>query len=300
MRVLFHGVRGSAPAPGAATARYGGDTPSIEVQAAGRRLFLDAGSGLRNASAGEDRDFDIILSHYHLDHLIGLTFFAPLWQEGTRLRLWAPRLGDASPQEVLRRIYSPPFAPVPMASTPMKIEVRPYAPGDCWRLSRDVEISTSPLAHPGGCAAVRIDSSEGVVVYATDVELATAGAQEKVASFSRDADLLVIDAMSTDEEAEQRRGWGHSTWREAAMTAIAAKAGAAALFHHDPARTDDALDRLSEELNTVASQAFFSRQGLTFEIGRALTGRSHRDNHRARQGERIHGDAASPLFPGAR
>ena len=45
--VRFWGVRGSIAAPGPATARYGGNTSSIEVRCGGRLLMFDAGTGLR-------------------------------------------------------------------------------------------------------------------------------------------------------------------------------------------------------------------------------------------------------------
>src|SRR5262245_9436107 len=46
-RVTFWGVRGSIPAPGPSTVRYGGNTTCVEVRAAGQIVILDAGTGLR-------------------------------------------------------------------------------------------------------------------------------------------------------------------------------------------------------------------------------------------------------------
>lgn len=302
MRVTFHGVRGSVPAPGAASVKYGGDSACLEIAAGPRRLFLDAGSGLKNVEPLGDEacELDLILSHYHYDHLIGLPFFAPLWRKGGRLRIWAPRFDGVAPQETLERFYSPPFCPVELANTPMDVEIRPYDPGASWRICRELEVRTAMHAHPGGAASVRIESGSASLVYATDVEIAAPGQGAALARFAAGADLFVVDSMSTDEEAQARRGWGHSTWREAARVALAANVGRAALFHHDPRRTDLAIDALEAPALLEAPQSFFARQGSVFELGGALTAPAPRDNHGRRNGECGHGDAADPVFHRAR
>src|SRR5215472_7809460 len=75
-QVRFWGVRGSIAAPGSATARYGGNTSSLEVRCGGRLILLDAGTGLRELGihlAGEAPiDADLYLTHTHFDHVVGL------------------------------------------------------------------------------------------------------------------------------------------------------------------------------------------------------------------------------------
>ncbi|MEQ1929881.1 MAG: MBL fold metallo-hydrolase [Parvularculaceae bacterium] len=302
MRVTFHGVRGSAPAPGAATVKYGGDTPCVEVASAGRRLFLDAGSGMRNVRVESDEpgEFDLIVSHYHYDHLIGLPFFEPLWRKGGRLRIWAPRLDGVAPQEAIERIFSPPYCPVELANTPTKVEIRAYTPGASWRIAKDLNVSTAAHAHPGGAASIKIESGSASLVYATDVEIAAPGQAGALAQFAAGASLFIVDAMSTDEEAEARRGWGHSTWREAARVAAAARVERAALFHHDPRRKDCDLDALEAAARQEAPQAFFARQETAFDLGCALTASPPRDTYPRSKGECGYGDAADPVFHCAR
>lgn len=296
MRATFHGVRGSAPLAGAKAVRYGGDTPCVEVEAGGRRILLDAGSGMRHVRLGDAREFDLVLSHYHVDHLIGLFSFRGAFRPDVRLRIWAPRFEGRAPQEILQRFYAPPFAPVPLAGAPMKAEIRPYAPGEEWTLGPNLCVRTALLDHPGGCAGIRIDAGAGGLVYATDVELAATGATETLARFAEDVDLLIVDAMSSDQEAEARRGWGHSTWREAVAAGVAARAGRIALFHHDPERDDDALDAFAAEAARIAPQALFARQHERIAVG-SLTGRPERDSFRTEKGESLHGNAAGPLLP---
>ena len=67
MRITIWGTRGSVPAPGPETARYGGNTSCVEVtDTDGMVLVLDAGTGLRRLCAALPktlRRVDILLTH---------------------------------------------------------------------------------------------------------------------------------------------------------------------------------------------------------------------------------------------
>jgi phosphoribosyl 1,2-cyclic phosphodiesterase len=76
-KVRFWGVRGSYPAPGAETIKYGGNTSCIEINAGGRVIILDAGTGiiplgreLMKRAVQEKRHLDLLLlfSHLRNDH----------------------------------------------------------------------------------------------------------------------------------------------------------------------------------------------------------------------------------------
>src|SRR5579875_3762805 len=95
--IRFWGVRGSIPCPGARTARYGGNTSCVEVRCGDRLIILDGGTGLvplgeSLAETGATITADVLYSHTHLDHVLGLPFFAPARQAGTTLTLWAGHL----------------------------------------------------------------------------------------------------------------------------------------------------------------------------------------------------------------
>jgi phosphoribosyl 1,2-cyclic phosphodiesterase len=82
LTVRFWGVRGSIPCPGPETLRYGGNTACVEIRCGDRLLIFDGGSGLRPLGNelmrdGQRLDFDLFYSHTHLDHIVGLPFFAP-------------------------------------------------------------------------------------------------------------------------------------------------------------------------------------------------------------------------------
>ena len=93
MRLKIWGCRGSVPTPGPETVRFGGNTSCIEVSLPGGALIvLDAGTGiiplgLELAERGV-RSLNLLLTHLHLDHLEGLRFFAPLWDDRVKLDIW--------------------------------------------------------------------------------------------------------------------------------------------------------------------------------------------------------------------
>src|SRR6185312_3353841 len=87
VKITFWGVRGSVPAPGPETNRYGGNTSCVSIQTADDKLIIiDMGTGLMHLGnalmagafgKGAGRA-SILLSHTHWDHIQGLGFFAPV------------------------------------------------------------------------------------------------------------------------------------------------------------------------------------------------------------------------------
>ncbi|MBI2341932.1 MAG: MBL fold metallo-hydrolase, partial [Deltaproteobacteria bacterium] len=85
-KIKFWGVRGSLARPGTGTIKYGGNTPCLEIRYGRELLIIDAGTGiygLGNAlvKASEKIKTTILFSHYHWDHLVGLTFFLPVYNK---------------------------------------------------------------------------------------------------------------------------------------------------------------------------------------------------------------------------
>src|SRR2546421_13096504 len=106
--VRFWGARGSYPTPGPSTVRHGGNTSCIEVQAGKHTLILDAGSGLiRLGSAllqrtkGAPLHLSLLITHAHGDHLMGIPFFAPLFQSNTTIDCFGPSLEGRSIEQLV-------------------------------------------------------------------------------------------------------------------------------------------------------------------------------------------------------
>jgi ribonuclease BN (tRNA processing enzyme) len=231
---------------------YGRQTQCYLVRRDRSAFVIDAGTGLgrlleaplAGALAGLER-LEILLTHYHLDHTIGLSYLTAFPAAlPVRIHAPAPPLVDGSPED-LGRLISTPFFPITFAQFPVKVEVVPYSGGE-------LEIAGARLRlrrqrHAGGSVGVLID---GRIAHLTDCET-----EEAAVDFARGAELLLHEVWVTDEEAAagaQRRG--HSTVGEVAALASAAGVGTLLPMHHHPTRSPAELDALVArlcELTTV-------------------------------------------------
>ena len=269
MRLRFRGVRGSVPwsVPGSIT--HGCNTPCLEImdERTGALLILDAGSGIVGVVPSrlvEARcPVSLLLTHYHWDHLLGLPFFAALYQPGWDLQIHAPTLASHDPSW-LDTIFKSPFFPVPHQHLPNKPRVTMVQPGVVRAAGFDV--TALPLNHPGGCLAYRIKGSHGDLVYATDHEFGNPAYDEPFADFARDAAAIVLDAHFTPDELPQHRGWGHSDWRQCAEFAAATGAGRLFLFHHKPGRSDAALERIRGEARKIFAATDTASEETEFTV----------------------------------
>jgi phosphoribosyl 1,2-cyclic phosphodiesterase len=251
--VRFWGVRGSLPCPGPATKRYGGNTPCIEVRCGKRLIILDGGTGLRElgdalTADGSPIEADLLLTHCHYDHVIGIPFFAPFFQPQHRFRMWAGNLlPDFRLRQVMDNMMSEPLFPIGIDMFKADIAYRDFRAGDSIASGDGVEISTVVLNHPGGATGYRIDYGGRSVAYLTDNEGRREDRDEKLIAAAKGADLVIYDTAYTEDEIEAKKGWGHSTWQDGVRLADAAGAKTFCLFHHAPEHDDAMMDMLLAE-----------------------------------------------------
>ncbi len=264
MRFRFWGVRGSIATPGPQTVRYGGNTPCVEVNAGGRLIVLDGGTGLRGLgvdllSRGGAVEADIFLSHLHWDHIQGIPFFTPAFIPGNTFRIWGESKGNDAVQRALERQMTDPNFPVPLSIMGSELSFEEVVAGQDLQLG-EVAVRTRPLRHPNGCLGLRIEHGGKALAYATDTEHDPEGGDldPNVVALARDADILIYDSMYTEAEYHDGKlGWGHSTYREAVRVARAANVKRLFFFHHEPNHDDDFLDaRLAEAISDTSADAF--------------------------------------------
>jgi len=282
MQVRFWGTRGSIATPGPATVRYGGNTSCVEVRSdSGEVILLDCGTGAHalgqalkeqaKACSGH-----ILISHTHWDHIQGLPFFAPLFAPGNEWHIYGPRGLGQSLQEVLAGQMEYAYFPVALNAFAATVHFHEVVEGGL--TIGDVRIATHYLNHPALTVGYRIEADGATLVYATDHEphspdagCGHAGKEETgdIAhlDFIRGADLVIHDAQYTAAEYPAKVGWGHSSIEYVVDAAIAANVKHVVLFHHDPARSDDAVDQLIAKARQRASDA-----GAHIEITAAAEG----------------------------
>lgn len=254
MTVTFWGVRGSVPSPGPHTLRYGGNTTCASVEIDGKVLVLDAGTGIRElGEALIDREKDgvstaeifVILTHLHADHIAGFPFFAPLWEVDRLIHLCDYPLNGKpwSPMDLLNGIFFPVQASQ-VSSDYRRIPNDPLG----YLAAHGLEAAGVKVNHPGGAFGYRIWHGGHSFVFIPDNELRPPGKPlttfDEFVTFCRGTDVLCHDAQYLTHDFPLKHGWGHSQAYDACDLAVAAGVGHLILFHHDPDRSDEALDAL--------------------------------------------------------
>jgi phosphoribosyl 1,2-cyclic phosphodiesterase len=281
VRLTIWGCRGSVPTPGPDTVRYGGNTSCVEVELDdGTVLVLDAGTGISRLgvelmSRGM-RHVHLLLTHLHLDHLEGLRFFAPLWDERMTVDVWGPRSPVLSLQERITRSFSPPLFPVDLRDVPAQVTFRDVPQQQRWTVG-GASLAAALVIHPGPTVGFRIESASASFAYLPDHEPALAGPIAgrspdwiSGASIADGVDMLFHDGQYFEDEYEERIGWGHSSVADTVEFARAVGARRLLLFHHEPAHTDDSLERLEAHARTLSDgrrlQPALAREGMVVEL----------------------------------
>ena len=248
---------------------HGRQTMSSLVLAPGGALLLDAGSGVarlaeervRGLLASVER-LDVLLTHYHLDHVVGLSYLTAIWR-GRPVRLFAPAppLVDGTPEEGVGRLLAPPLFPVRAADFPLPLEIVPYdgtepveAAGLTLRFRRQ--------NHPGGSAGARVGD---LLVYATDTT-----ADDGTAELAAGVDLLLHECWATDAEAAADASFtrGHSSVAGVARVAKAAGVRRVLTVHHHPLKGDGELAAMAAAVGEIAGvEAAVPVEGMIYPLG---------------------------------
>jgi len=272
MRVDFWGVRGTFPVSGKDKEKYGGNTLCASISTIEEEVvIIDAGTGIKllgdkliHERKEEELHISIFLTHFHLDHIMGIPSFAPLYSSKSVLAFYAPS-PPRETERLLGRIMAGRFFPVDFKNTRSK-KIFKKAPEKNFK-KWGLQISSSPLRHPQGSIAYKIEDKEGSVIFATDTEQPAEGIDQRLVSFAHRVDVLIYDATFTLEEYESgKRGWGHSTWLEGTKIAREAKVQNLYLSHFNPDHSDRQIDEILSLARKEFSRSFGLRRGLQLNL----------------------------------
>lgn len=260
------GTRGSLPICGPQFARYGGNTPCIEVYcaSAAERVIFDAGTGIY--PLGLDlvkkgpRRHHLFISHTHWDHIQGFPFFTPIYVPGNTVEIYGPKEAGTSMHARFADMMKHEFFPVDLKEVGAKLVFHDMADQ-----SKSVPIGESGMMldwvatdHPCASAAFKVRTKGGrSIAYLSDNEFLKGylGLPQdvplkpdllepyaRILRFVEGVDLLIAEAQYTDEEYAGRIGWGHSSMSSLCLLCKLAGIRKWVVIHHDPLHDDDFLD----------------------------------------------------------
>lgn len=288
----LYGVRGSYPIAPAEGTKIGGNTTCLLARSPEHVVIFDAGSGI--IQLGKDLIPEIIkhnqdhktpfhitmlFTHTHSDHLLGFPFFAPLYMPNVHLHFIGPATLGMDFEKILTTQVEPQFYPVAMdefrsSKSFRNINENTFIyfnddnPEPLLGHTSESEVPFSDFRiytmkyyfHPkDGSYIYRIEYKNKKIVFATDVE-EYVGGDQRLISFSKDADILIHDAQYSEEQYLKFAGYGHSSLAMACDAARQANVKELLLFHHDPNNSDEALKE-----NEKRAQELFPNSRLATE-----------------------------------
>jgi phosphoribosyl 1,2-cyclic phosphodiesterase len=270
MKVKFWGVRGSIASPGPNTVRYGGNTTCIEVRTdLNELIIIDAGTGIFPLSQTLLKELpvtaNVLITHSHWDHIQGLPFFLPNFIAGNTLRLhgaFDPVSGKGIEQVMAVQLqYS--YFPVREEEMKARIEYVTLAPEQSIQIG-SATVTPYVMSHPVVDFGYRIEANGKSIFFTGDHEppyniyapedagyaacqLEVEARNDYLIGAMQGVDVLITDASYTEAEYPAKKGWGHGTYQSSIQ--YAKKAGVKNLFctHHEPSRSDDALEAVFAE-----------------------------------------------------
>jgi phosphoribosyl 1,2-cyclic phosphodiesterase len=277
LNVSFYGTRGSTPCPSDENRRYGGNTSCVALESPGHDpIVLDLGTGLRFFGETQPSDGTFrgaaLVTHLHWDHVQGLPFFTPILRPGARLDIYGPPQSGGTLADAFHRFICPPFFPVTVEQ--LYGQMTFHDAGDTDLVLDGAKVRVRPVPHVGANNGYRVEMGGASVAYLSDHQMPQDGSHtvsEDVLELCDGVDVLVHDAQYTPEEFVEKAHWGHCTIDYAVFVAREAGAKRLALFHHDPARTDDQLDVLLDRAReqaaaTAVSEVVAAYEGLTISL----------------------------------
>ena len=263
MKIKFWGTRGSIPVPGKGTIKYGGNTPCIQIIDGDDYIVIDAGTGIRELGndlmqRNENNEVYLLISHTHWDHIQGLPFFSPIYNDQCKMKIYAEIKFGSSIDKIFETQWDPNYFPV--TADFFKEKVKYFEIGTLENTEiNGFNVSSINTHHSEGTLAFKIEKNGKTIVYMTDNELYydannNLPTSEEILSknkaqvdFIKDVDVLIHDTMYQHEDFGAKIGWGHSNNFSVSHFATLGGVKKLLLFHYDPDYSDSKIDFIVNE-----------------------------------------------------
>jgi len=268
MYLKFWGTRGSIPVPGNKTLKYGGNTPCIEFRLDNNEIFIfDGGTGIRNLGKSLLKEkykdkIKIFLSHYHWDHIQGIPFFLPLYEENNKILFIGESDREKSIENLLSGQMNDNYFPINISQVKSKISFEKIETNNFYDYG-SMKLQTFSANHSSPTLVYKIIINNKSIVYVPDNELfiENNNAEPSIEdvgrlnynfiNFCKDCDYLIHDSFYDEPTLKIKKGWGHSSNVSLAYFSILAEVKNLILFHYNPDYDDDKIDEIVADTRVI-------------------------------------------------
>jgi len=235
-----------------------GQTSCVLVETKGGNYLLDAGTGIYwiNEVVDFSKPTCLLLSHFHLDHILGITTFQRTFK-GKKLTIY----GEKGVRNAIDKIMRKPIYPYYFDSPLFNVKV------DFKELKKeqrifDSTVKTTHLSHVDPVLGIRIENRGKSFVYATDTLPCKATVR-----LARNCDVLVHETYFSDEDLKGVKiNTGHSSPRGAARIAKEAGAKKLYLFHIHPEYDNKTISQMVKGAREVFKNTFAAKDFLKIRM----------------------------------
>jgi len=247
------GCRGSFPVSGLRFSEYGGETSCYVLKKNDYAVIIDCGTGLKNAVdiLADCKKIDILLTHVHYDHILGL-LMAKLPQDA-QIRLYGYFDGWYDGTDTLVNFMEHPYWPVEIKHIDyvgIKLEEE-------INLDENIRACFYKADHPDEACVINVLFNNKKVCFLADCEDPNK-LSDKIAS---DSDLVFYDGMFDDNDEIKHAGWGHGTWQQGVEYAKRLHPKKLVITHHNPEVADHTLHVREKQARLMAKNVSFAKSG---------------------------------------
>ena len=175
-------------------------TTSYFIKYRNTNILLDCGTGIARLLQPEinlllnGNPLHVIFSHYHLDHIIGLTYLSGIFEKNYKIKFYGPsnKIIDEGLNYSCQHVTSAPIFGTPISKSPLDLEF--YEIDDCKFQINEIDIALIRQEHKGGSVGIKIDNQ---ICFFTDTK-----PNANLIDFAMNVNVLIHESSSIDFNAK--------------------------------------------------------------------------------------------------